>query len=159
VVEAPKPKPAPEPVKKPEVKPKTAQTKTTTATPPAARPNKAPVAGRNPKPGSVGGEGLNVQLEGEDFPDPEYLENIIRQLNNYFRWTGAGNLTTEVGFYILRNGSVRGLRTIRKSGTIAFDLAALESVDAAGQRRTFGPLPKSWPRDGLGVSFTFMPPR
>ncbi|HSL68774.1 MAG TPA: TonB C-terminal domain-containing protein [Longimicrobiales bacterium] len=159
VVEVPKPKPAPEPVTKPVPKPKPVQTKTTTSTPPVARPSNAPVAGRNPKPGSIGGEGLNVQLEGEDFPDPEYLENIIRQLNNYFRWTGAGNLTTEVGFYILRDGSVHGLRTLRKSGTIAFDLAALESVDAAGKRRAFGPLTKEWPRDSLGVSFTFMPPR
>jgi hypothetical protein len=155
VVEAPKapPKPA---VKAPPKK--TPQTKTTAA-PTAKKQTPAPVAGRNPKPGSIGGEGLNIDIEGEEFPYPEYLENIIRGINQYFRWTGDPNLETEVAFYIERDGSVRGIQTKRRSGNFNFDVAAITAVEEAGKRGKFGSLPKDFGRDRLGVQFTFIPSR
>jgi hypothetical protein len=152
VVEAPRaPKPA---VKAP---PKKIQQTKTTQTATAKKPSTAPVAGRNPKPGSVGGEGLNIDIEGEEFPYPEYLEGIIRGINQYFRWTGDPNLETEVAFYIERDGSVRGIQTKRRSGNFNFDVAAITAIEEAGKRGRFGSLPKDFGRDRLGVQFTFIP--
>jgi outer membrane biosynthesis protein TonB len=140
------------PVKKPDTKTASRQTA------PAPKTSKAPVAGRNPKPGSTGGEGLDIDLEGEPFPYPDYLENIIIQLNRYFRWTGAGNLEAHVGFYILRDGSVRAVKVQRGSGNFRFDLAAMSAIEEAGNRKLFGPLPGGFVRDTLPVLFKFIPP-
>jgi outer membrane biosynthesis protein TonB len=115
--------------------------------------------GRNPDPKTlVGGEGIDVHLEGDEFPYPGYLENIILQLNRYFRWTGAPNLETKVGFEIMRDGKVRNIRVLRKSGNINFDLEAISSIEQAGQRGAFGPLPKGWVPDRLPIAFSFLPP-
>jgi periplasmic protein TonB len=139
--EAPKPKPQP---------PKPVSTGT----------GKSDVAkGRNPDPKSlVGGEGVDVHMEGEDFPYPEYLNNIILQLNRYFRWDGAPNLEAKVGFEIMRDGSVRRIKVIQKSGNINFDLEAVSAIEQAGKRGAFGPLPQGWVNDRLPVSFSFLPP-
>jgi outer membrane biosynthesis protein TonB len=154
VVEAPRPA-APKPQPKPQKK---TATQTKTAEPTTQRkPKDAPIAGRNPKPGSVGGEGLNINIEGEDFPYPEYLEGIIRGINAYFRWTGDPNLETEVAFYIEKDGSVKGIQTRRRSGNINFDFAAIAAIEEAGKRGRFGPLPRDFGRDRLGVQFTFIP--
>jgi outer membrane biosynthesis protein TonB len=144
--EKPAPKPAPKPPPKKTVTPSTA--------------GKSEVAkGRNPDPKSlVGGEGVDVQLEGEEFPYPEYLENIILQLNRYFRWSGAGNLEAKVAFEIMRDGSVRRIRVLQKSGNINFDLEAVSAIEQAGKRGAFGALPKGWVNDRLPISFSFLPP-
>ena len=129
-------------------------------TKPAAAPKKpAPTAGKNPKPNSPGGDGLNVLMEGEEFPFPEYLENVIRQVDRYFRPLGEGNLETEVGFYIRRDGSVSGLRIQKRSGNTLFDIKAVEAVEQAAKRGLLGALPKEYPRDSLGILFKFVPPR
>jgi outer membrane biosynthesis protein TonB len=136
---------------------------------PAKPPPKKPVAtgegksdvakGRNPDPKSlVGGEGIDVHMEGEEFPYPEYLENIILQLNRYFRWSGAPNLQAKVGFEIMRDGSVRRIRVLEKSGNINFDLEAVSAIEQAGKRGAFGRLPKGWVNDRLPVAFSFLPP-
>lgn len=145
----PKPEPSKADARKPDTK---------TATTPAKQPAKpAQVTGRNARPGPVGGEGLNVLQDGEDFPDPVYLENIIRQLNRYFRWTGEGGLIAEIGFVINRDGSVTGVRVRRRSGNSQFDLAAVEAIEQAGKRNVFGRLPAVWQPDRLAVAFTFEP--
>ncbi len=150
--------------KPPEVTPKKSPVKKTApaivdAKP--ATPKKAePVKGKNPKPGAAqGGDGLNVLMEGEEFPFPNYLENIIRQVDRFFRPLGEGNLETEVGFYIRRDGSVSGLRVHKKSGNSLFDIQAVESVEQAAKRGLLGALPKEFPRDSLGILFKFVPPR
>lgn len=115
--------------------------------------------GRNPDPKSlVGGEGIDVHMAGEEFPYPEYLENIILQLNRYFRWSGAPNLEAKIGFEIMRDGSVRRIRVLQKSGNINFDLEAVSAIEQAGKRGAFGPLPKGWVNDRLPVAFSFLPP-
>ena len=163
--EPPKPQPAivrPEPPKETVVKEKT-------PAPPKPQPKPKPVAtgtgksdvakGKNPDPKSlVGGEGVDVHMEGEDFPYPEYPSNIILQLNRYFRWDGAPNLEAKVGFEIMRDGTVRRIRVIQKSGNINFDLEAVSAIEQAGKRGAFGPLPKGWVNDRLPVSFSFLPP-
>lgn len=115
--------------------------------------------GRNPDPKAlVGGEGLDVHMAGDAFPYPEYLENIIIQLNRYFRWTGAPNLETKVGFEIMRDGSVKSIRVLKKSGNINFDLEAISAIEQAGKRGAFGALPRGWVPDRLPIAFSFLPP-
>lgn len=148
VVEAPKPGPEPQPRRPVERKP--APERTTRAPEPSR--------GANPKPDSPGGEGLNINLEGREFPYPEYLENIVLQLTRYFRWEGSPNLKGTVAFYISRDGSVGGITVAERSGDFNFDLEMMSSVEQAGRRGAFGPLPAGWVPDRLWVRFLFLPP-
>jgi protein TonB len=152
VTEVPKPKPVTPP------KPKPAETRTTPRETPTR--SDAPRAGRNPDPSSPGGEGLNVDTEGRDFPYPEYLENIILQLNRYFRWDGNPALEGEVAFYLERDGSVGkgSLQVTQKSGDFRFDLRMMSAVEQAGRAGAFGPLPEGWISDKLWIRFRFLPP-
>lgn len=105
------------------------------------------------------GAGLNVRMEGEDFPYPDYLQNIIFQISRYFRWNGASGLMAEVYFVIKADGSVKDIRVLNSSGNYAFDLQAQGAVEAAGNRKEFGPLPKGFHGSTLPISFSFKPPR
>lgn len=156
--EPPQPEPQPEP-EKPKPAPPKPQTSTPPPTPPEKKPDPEPVKGRDPDPASPGGENLAVQLDGEEFPFPEYLENIVLQLHRIFRWNGSPNLEAEVVFYIQRDGGVGGLKIVRKSGNFQFDLQAHEAVDRAGRTGAFGPLPDDWQQDRLWIRFTFEPPK
>lgn len=154
---APEPEPEPTP---PKPKPKPETPKPETSKPPPTEEREAepkPSKGADPKPSTTGGENLNVQLDGEEFPYPDYLENIIAQLNRMFRWSGPANLEAEVVFYIQRDGTVGGIRIVRKSGNFQFDLQAHEAVDRAGRTGALGPLPDGWQSDRLWISFTFEP--
>ncbi len=105
-----------------------------------------------------GEEAVNVQLDGAVFAFPEYLENIVRQVNRYWRRpTGGRHLRSEIVFTIHKDGSVSELEWIYKSGDAAFDLEAQGAVEAAGRSRAFGALPEGYPRDRLRVSFYFDP--
>lgn len=177
-VTAPTPEPEvskPEPVKPEPPKPVSAQPET--KAPPKAEPKpepketpSAPAApvrdpapkptGPNPAPNArVGGEGMNVQIDGEAFPFPEYLENILVQISRYFRWTGASGLRAEIYFVILPDGSVEDIRILQGSGDIDFNLEAVAAIEQAGRRRAFGPLPDAFGCDRLPVSFYFQPAR
>lgn len=125
--------------------------------PPEPEPERepAPSRGADPDPESVGGEDLEVRIDGRDFSEPAYLENIIRQNRRYFRWSGDPGLRACVYFEILRDGGTRGIRIVRGSGNFRFDLAARGAVEAAGSRKAYGPLPASWPHDLLPVQFSF----
>lgn len=154
----PKPEPA-----KPQPKPEPAKPSPTPTEPKKTESAPAreatPSRGANPKPGSPGGDNLDVDLDGEDFPDPAYLQNVIRQINNYFRWTGQTDLEVHVAFTINDDGSVSNLRVVRTSRNARFNLAALQAVEEAGKRKAFGALPDVWPRDILPVMFKFQPPK
>lgn len=117
-----------------------------------------PAQGNNPEPVEVGGENANVRIEGQEFPFPDYLENIVLQLPRYLRWGGAGNLTATVIFYIATDGTVGGLRLDGGSGNFNFDLEAMSAVEQAGRRGAFGPLPDGFQGDRLWLRFTFLPP-
>jgi periplasmic protein TonB len=168
VVETPPP-PVQQPPTRPTPQPQQAQPERPPPTPPRQQPARqepapqpqqaAPAQGNNPQPVAVGGDGINVQMDGADFPFPAYLENVIVQINRHFRWSGAPNLETQVHFYILRDGSVGGMRVMRASGNVRFDLEATGAVEQAGRRGAFGPLPDGWQQDRLWVSFRFLPPR
>ncbi len=132
----------------------------TRATPTPAAQNKrtqaAPKAGGGPE-GGAGTDVTNVRTEGLNFPYPEYLNNIVRQIQLRFKPRNAGNLVTEVVFFIRRDGSVQDLQIQRRSGSLAFDLEAQGAVEAVSAARAFGPLPAGWGDDVLRVIFTFEP--
>lgn len=105
-----------------------------------------------------GAEAVNVELEGEIFPFPEYLQNIIRQVHRYWRPpTDKRALRAELSFVIHEDGSVLDIRWIRRSGDVEFDLEARGAIESAGRQKAFGPLPEEYPRDRLRVSFFFDP--
>lgn len=147
------PKPDPKPVETPPRPVKTPEQQTT-------EPPKEPVksAGRNADERSTGGENIDVDMEGREFPYPEYLQNVITQLHRHFRWAGNPNLQAEVAFYIQRDGSVGGITVSRKSGDFNFDMEAMAAVEQVGRRGLFGPLPEGWLADRLWIRFRFLPP-
>lgn len=142
--------PPPEPTEKP--KPETERPKEKREEPapdPSPRPSRAE---------ETGDEAVNVQLEGATFPFPDYLRNIIRQINRYWRKpTGGQHLRAEISFVIHRDGSVSDFEWVRRSGNLSFDLEARGAVEAAGRNDAFGPLPEKYPSDRLRVSFFFDP--
>lgn len=145
------PPPTPQPAPKPQ----------TVEQPPPEQPKPKepePVRGQNAQADSPGGENIDVDLEGQDFPFPDYLANIILQLQRYFRWSGSPNLENQVMFYVTREGGVGGIQVLQRSGDINFDLQAVNAVEQAGRRGAFGPLPDGWVQDRLWVRFRFLPP-
>lgn len=149
----------------PKVDPKAAPAPTQPAKTQAAVPKKVesapkdakPATGENPKAGAVGGEDIDINIEGQDFPYPEYLSRIVLELHRYFRWNGAPNLSADVVFYIRRDGSVEGIDVVRGSGNFRFDLQAIEAVEQAGRAKAFGPLPANWQGGRILIRNTFAP--
>lgn len=130
---------------------------TPTPTPPPPEPETEEAG--DPEPSEeVGGEDLNVRMEGLRRDYPAYYDNIIRQIDRCFRFAGVGRWETTVSFFIQRDGSVDGgdLRFVERSGNVDFDYAAMGSVECAGQGR-FGPLPEELQVDRFPIIFTFRP--
>jgi periplasmic protein TonB len=138
----PKPKPPPPSEESKEPPPKTAAEAT-------------PAPGETP---STGSDVATIKTPGLAFPYPEYLRNIVTQI--YQRWdrgSAKQRSFAEISFLILRDGSVRDIHFVTRSGSFAFDLNAQGAVEAAGNSRAFGPLPEGWDADVLPVSFYFKP--
>lgn len=118
----------------------------------------APATGRNPVASAAAGEGLNVRINGADFVDRAYLENIIRQVNRHFRPPAdAGGERVEYRFAIERDGRVRTIDFVAGNAGFRFRSAAMEAIEQAGSRGAFGPLPDAYPGERLVVSFYFRP--
>ena len=114
-----------------------------------------PLPGERPNTGT---DIANVQYQGRPFPYPEYLRNLVTQI--YRRWNrpqGDLPLEAEVGFVILRDGTVRSINLVKSSRSYSFDQEALGAVEAAALVKAFGPLPAGYEADYLQVSFTFKP--
>ena len=114
-----------------------------------------PLPGARPNTGS---DIENVDLKGKAFPYPEYLRNLVTQI--YRRWNRPADnspLTAEVGFIILRDGTVRDIQVVASSRSYSFDQEALGAVESAALVKAFGPLPPGYQADYLQVSFTFAP--
>jgi outer membrane biosynthesis protein TonB len=148
----PLPEPEPEPPRRePEPQPE--------PVPPQPDPEPAPAATPEPppeEPPPTSGEGLNVRIEGLRRDYPEYYNNIIRQIQRCFRWQGGGGWSAQVYFVIRRDGTVRDLEFMSRSGNTAFDFEAMGAVECAGQGR-FGPLPEDLPYESQPVLFDFRP--
>jgi protein TonB len=126
--------------------------------PPAAKPvpkTAAPRAGGGPE-GGAGTDVATVQTEGIDFPFPGYLNNIVRQVALNFKPSDTNAaLRADVKFLIYRNGSVKIVHFVTRSGSYAFDLEAQGSIESAAPN--FGPLPDGFHDDVLPVTFRFDP--
>lgn len=154
------PKPEPKKETPPTAPPKREEPKKEEPKPAPSEAKPTPSRGAQPDPSSSGGEDLDVKIEGARFVDPDYLANIQRQINRYFRRPSASRTdVAEVQFYINKNGSVSDIEVVRHSGSFAFRVAAMEAVEQAGINKAFGPLPREYPADQLLVSFYFRPAR
>jgi periplasmic protein TonB len=151
-VKPPPPKPAKAPAP-PKPKPP-APTETKKEPPPKTAAPATPAPGETP---STGTDVATIKTPGLAFPYPEYLRNIVTQV--YQRWDRGSTQRSfaEISFLILRDGSVRDIRFVTRSGSFAFDLNAQGAIEAAGNTRAFGPLPDGWDADVLPVSFYFKP--
>ncbi len=144
----PPPEPSPDP------KPET-EVPTVVNEPPPPEPSREP--SRGPEDGD---DEVDVRLDGARFMDPAYLQNIIRQVHRHWRPPqGNRGLSAELVFVIETDGSVSSIDWIQKSGDLAFDLEAQGAIEAAEQRKAFGPLPEAYPHDRLRVTFFFDPAR
>jgi protein TonB len=130
---------------------------TAPATAAAQAPGPAP-GGAEGAPGGAGADPATIRTEGVEFPFPGYLRNLVAQV--YRRWqppSGNANLEAEILFLVHRDGSISGLRFVRRSGAFGFDLEAQGAVEAAARSNAFGPLPAGYGADVLPVSFFFSP--
>ena len=143
-----KPKPTP---RKP-----TAPATPTVAKKAAPKSEPLPKAGGGPT-GGAGADVANVKIEGVEFTDGAYLNNIVRQIAVRFNPRNPGALRAEVFFIIRRDGSIGEFRFLTKSGVYAFDLEAQGAVEAAGSAKAFGPLPANYVNDFLPLIFSFDP--
>ena len=177
LVAAPRPEPqarrAPEAVQRPAEQPaptsRPARRTTVAPTPPPPQPaaDREPAPRTTPKEEplpdekpSTGSDPATVKVEGEAFPYPEYLRNIVAQV--YRRWQRpSGNLAlkAEVLFMVHRDGAISNLRFVTRSGSFTFDLEAQGAIEAAASANAFGPLPEGYGNDVLPVSFFFDPQR
>lgn len=150
---APTPRPAP-PARRP--------AQQSTPTPATAQPAPRTPAAEQPRAGGgpTGGTGADVatvRTPGIEFPYGGYLDNIVRQLVLRFRPSGNRALVADVSFLIRRDGSVSDIRVLKSSGVYSFDLEAQGAIEAAGQARAFGPLPRGFSDDVLPVTISFTP--
>ena len=149
-----KPPPKPKPAKAPAPKP-SPPTEEKHEAPPKTSAPVTPAEGETP---STGTDVATIKTPGLQFPYPEYLRNIVTQVYRSWDRDAAGqNSFAEISFLILRDGSVRDIRFVTRSGSFSFDLGAQGAIEAAGNARAFGPLPDGWDADVLPVSFYFKP--
>jgi TonB family protein len=157
IPQRPQPIPTPPPVP---VKSAPAQVAPPRATPsPKAvvptKPTPSPKAGGGPQ-GGAGTDVANVHTVGVDFPFPDYLNNIVRQMALQFTPLNRNSgLSADVSFVIHRDGSVDSFRYVKRSGDYGFDLEAQGAYQAAA--KSFGPLPPGFHDDALTVVFSFDP--
>src|SRR5690606_39030082 len=100
---------------------------------------------------------IDLRLQGVQCPSPAYCENIVIQLQRYFRAPSGARGEAEVFFVIRRDGSITDIRLLRSTGSASFRIAVTEAVEQAGRNDEFGPLPSGFNADQLPVSFTFRP--
>lgn len=121
-----------------------------------AAPKTAPVPRIKGEAPSTGHDVATVSTEGQEFPYPEYLQNIVSQvLRRWERPDQSTPLEAEVSFFVHKDGSVTGLQFTKRSGNFEFDLEAEGAVESAGQTKAFGALPDGWNQDVLFVRFYF----
>lgn len=148
----------PPPLPTPERVPETKRPTVVKEKKPPVEPKKEPA-----RAAEEGEEEVNISLEGRSCPDllgPGYCENIVRQVNRYWRRpTGGRALSAELSFVIEEDGSVAEIEWKQRSGDAAFDLEARGAIEAAGRQRAFGELPERYPLDRLRVTFYFDPRR
>lgn len=95
--------------------------------------------------------------DGLEFPFPEYLANLQKEIRRHFRPPARGTGTVSVQFTIDRAGSVTRLAYVQRSGNPLLDIAGMAAIEEAGHRQRFGPLPAAYGPDRLTIVFDFEP--
>ncbi len=145
--EAPRPTPPPTPAP-PQPAPRT-ERQLPTRTPVTPLPGETPSSGQDV---------ANVKIAGFESRYSDYIRNIVTQIRT--RWQrpmGNAPLRAEIAFVILKDGSVRDIEFVQRSGNYAFDLGARGAIESAGEARAFGPLPSTFDGEALPISFYFTP--
>ena len=150
------PKDMPAPAKAKPTPKKPAPATPTLPTKSAAKEVPQPKAGGGPT-GGAGTDVANVTIQGVDFGDQGYINNIVRQIALRFKPRNPGALRAEVFFIIKRDGSISGFQFRTRSNVYAFDLEAQGAVESAGSAKAFGALPPEYVNDFLPVIFSFDP--
>jgi TonB family protein len=125
-----------------------------------ARARKAPepaAGGKASRGGSgvgAGKGGGGLKLDGEPFPFPGYLEELVRRVQAQWEPPAFGppGLKATVYFSLLKDGTLGASRVEVGSGVVGFDRAALEAVHRAVP---LPPLPDGFKGAQLGVHFDF----
>ncbi len=105
------------------------------------------------------GADITIRMQGVQRDFPQYYSNIQRQILRCFRAPpGTSGRETTIYFEIRPNGLSAAERFDVRSGSSAFDFAALQAIaDCAGKNGAFGPLPEELPYERLPILFTFRP--
>jgi TonB family protein len=108
----------------------------------------------NPTPEAGGNDAaLDLEIEGEPFPFPGYLERMVNKIaREWQRTENRRPLRALVYFRVERSGRVGGTEVQESSGDFLFDQAALRAVADASP---MPPLPDGYTGDYLGVYFDF----
>ncbi len=101
------------------------------------------------------GEGIETRLEGLIRDYPEYWNRIIREISRCFRGSREAHRGT-FRFTIHRDGTVSDIDVVESSGSLAFEINAIEAIECAGRGR-LGPLPNDFQYETLPVLFSFEP--
>jgi outer membrane biosynthesis protein TonB len=151
----PLPTPAPVPVRSAPAQPPPPRATPSPRAVTPTKPTPQPKAGGGPQ-GGAGTDVANVHIAGVDFPFPDYLNNIVRQVAlNFTPLDRNSGLRADVSFLIHRDGSVSDLRFVTRSPDYGFNLEAQGAVQQAA--KSFGPLPQGFHDDVLPVVFSFDP--
>lgn len=126
---------------------------------PPDTPEDRPQPTETPDSTATAGGDLNIATEGREFPFPDYLNNVITQVNRYFRWNEDSRPKGTIYFEITPDGRARNIRMVDPSGNLRFDFAARGAVETAGNRGAFGPLPEGYAGPFLPVQLEIEPPR
>lgn len=163
VVEEPDPQPeAPPPPEQreevtppPETRPEPPRPEPPRPDPPKEEPRQATAPEPEAPAAERGGEDINVRMEGLRRDYPQYYANIVSQLRRCFR-APTGRHSATLRFVIHRDGTVSEIEKVESTGSLAFDVLAIEAVECAGNGR-FGPLPDDFAWDVLPIEFFFAP--
>jgi len=107
------------------------------------------------EPEEVTGQDINVLQEGLMRDYPAYWDKIITQISMCFRGSQTQHSAT-VRFTVHRDGTISDLDVVESSGSLAFEVSAMEAVECAGRGR-LGPLPSDFQYETLPVLFSFKP--
>ena len=135
---------------------------------PATRATPTPVTKTTPKNepapkaggGDEGGKGTdvgNIRLDGIQFPYEAYLQNIVRQIKVRFKPRAGPAVSADIAFLIRKDGTVDGIRFVKRSGAYLFDAEAVGAIEAVARLKAFGPLPEGFSEEVLPVIFSFTP--
>ena len=98
-----------------------------------------------------GGGGTGVQLDVQNFCCPDYLEQMVRIIQQNWQSNQGVAGSVVMHFTISRRGAIENIQVRRPSGFAAHELAAQRALQLA----RLPELPLQYPNPTLGLSVTF----